>query len=247
MNAQTPKRPNARTIEIMIKIIIVDDHALYRDGIRASVQNIENFPVSVIGEAGSGAEFFMLLASGKIPDLAMLDIGLPDISGVEIARRLKNEYPGVKVIILSAEVSKDLINELLDIGVEGYLSKMARKENIYVAISTVIGGCRYFGRSVSKMMYDIYLAQQKMNEHSMHGATKEDGTPVKKNRSGLTEREKEIIRLLCNGLQTKEVADELNISVRTVETHKSKVLAKLGFSRMTDLIKYAIKEGLTVL
>lgn len=232
----------------MVKIILVDDHALFRDGLNSSLQKMENLPVDIIGEAGSGAEFFMLLSPDNLPDLVLLDIVLPDMSGVEIARRLKKEYPDVKIIMLSAEVSEELITELLDVGVEGYLSKMARKEDIQTALRTVIGGCQYFGRSVAKMMYDIYLAQQQGKKAPIRkSAAKEKDSLSKEEATFLTDREKEIIRLLCNGLQIKEVAEELNISPRTVETHKSKILLKLGFSRITDLVKFAIKEGLAEL
>lgn len=232
----------------MVKIILVDDHALFRDGVYSSLQKTDNLPVDIIGEAGSGAEFFMLLSPDNLPDLVLLDIVLPDMSGVEIARRLKKEYPGVKIIMLSAEVSEELITELLDIGVEGYLSKMARKEDIQTALRTVIGGCQYFGRSVAKMMYDIYLAQQQERKAPMSkSAVTEKDILSKEQPAFLTDREKKIVRLLCDGLQIKEVAKELNISPRTVETHKSKILLKLGFSRTTDLVKFAIKEGLAEL
>ncbi len=146
----------------MINVILVDDHILYREGLRSAMHKL---PVRIIGEAGSGAEFFMLLESGKVPELVMLDIVLPDISGVEIARRLKAEYPGIKILMLSSEVSEKLSTELLDIGVDGYLGKVARKEDIAMAISTVIGGSQYFGRSIAKMMYDIYPESVRGSKH----------------------------------------------------------------------------------
>lgn len=229
----------------MINIILVDDHALYREGVRFSLQKMDNLPINIIGEAASGKEFFLMLAAGKVPDMVLLDIMLPDTSGVEIARRLKKEYPDVMIIMLSAEVSEELISELLNINVEGYLSKMAHRADIQTAIRTVIGGCRYYGRSVAKMMYDIYLAQQE--GYKQLNSKKNKTSSIGKSINQLTKREKEIICLLCDGLQTKEVADKLNVSPRTVETHKNKILLKLGFSRVTDLVKYAIKKGLVEL
>ncbi len=230
-----------------LSAIIVDDHTLYREGIRSVIQKMTNSPIKIVDEAGSGAEFFLHLSEEALPDLVLLDIILPDMSGVEIARRLKTEYPQIKIIMLSSEVSEELISEVIEIGVEGYLSKLANKEDLEAAITTVIGGSQFIGRNVAKMMYDIYLNRQ--HQHSQ-SATKKTwfGKSSKEGHDAVfTEREKEIIRLLCDGLQIKEVADKLNISPRTVETHKSKILAKLGFSRLTDLIKYAIKEGLTVI
>lgn len=233
----------------MIKVIIVDDHALYRIGVSQAISKVSCFDIEVIGEAGSSTEFFTLITGGEIPDLVMLDIVLPDISGVEIARQLKKEHPDVKIIMLSSEVTEELITELLEIGVDGYLNKLARREDLQTALCTVIGGSQYFGRSVAKMMYEIYLGQQ-------HGKNVENNNnsllrkPIKENPSSesvLTTREIEVIRLLCDGEPVKIIADKLNISMRTVETHKSNILSKLGFSHFTDLIKYAIKEGIVTL
>mgnify|MGYP001081114083 CR=1 FL=1 len=223
-----------------VSLILVDDHALYRMGIRAAISRFKcRCKLTVLDEAGSGAEFFALLDNGKIPDLVLLDIWLPDTSGIEIARLLRSHYPAIKIIMLSAEVSEEIINQLLDIGVDGYLSKLARKDDIQQAICNVVAGNQYFGRSVSKMMYDIYVL--KKHPFATKKQTSWFSRPAQ-NDIQLTERELEVIRLLCDGCTVKEIAEKLAISARTVETHKANTLAKLGFSRTADLIKYAIRE-----
>lgn len=234
----------------MVKIFLVDDHALYRDGIRAALSKLTCFQTKIIGEAGSATEFFLSISAGKVPDLLLLDIMLPDLSGVEIARRMKKDYPDVKIIMLSSEVSEELITELIDIGVEGYLNKLARKEDIHAALCAVVGGSQYFGSNVAKMMYNIYLNQQFAKNTTQNKASLTAENQDENNTSDsitFTERELEIMRQLCDGKLIKEIAEELNISTRTVETHKNNILKKLGFSNLIDLVKYAIKEGITTL
>lgn len=226
-----------------VSIFLVDDHAIYRAGIRAHLQEAGCFTPKIIGEAGSGAEFSAALKSGLIPELIILDIVLPDTTGVEIARHLKNNYPEIKIIMLSSEVSPELIHELLDIGVEGYLGKLAQIEDIKTAVCSVMGGVPYYGRSVIKIMYDVSIthqhkAVQQNNNHFRLFSKQHNSDSI------FTTRENEVIALLCDGLQMKEVADKLNISPRTVESHKTNILKKMGFTRITELIKYAISEGL---
>ncbi len=218
-----------------LNIILVDDHELYRVGIRTAITGTSGFKVNIQAEAESGADFFALLAAQPLPQMVLLDIILPDVSGVEIARRLKEEHPAIKIIMLSSEVSEELITELLDIGVDGYLCKLAKSKDIQRAIATVAGGMSYYGRSVARLMFDIYMKQR----HGEHGAKKKKMPKTK-----LTDKEKEVIKLLSDGLTIKEVADRLRISPRTVNSYKSTILTKLGFSHTVDLIKYAVKEGL---
>ncbi len=233
----------------MTTIISVDDHIMYREGIRAVISRSTCFPMQLIGEAGSASEFFALLSKGLIPDLVLLDIFLPDESGIEIARRLKADYPEVKIIMLSSQVSEELIAEILKIGVDGYMNKLARKEDIQNAICTVIGGSQYYGRSVSKLMHDIYLAKQHAKDTTSEKSqrTVKTAEPCHSCDSILTEREKEIISLLCEGITGKEIADKLGVSCRTIELSKSAILNKLGFSNSIDLVKYAIKEVILTL
>lgn len=220
-------------------LILVDDHALYRDGVRKALEETP-MPLSIIAECASGKELYDFLLSNATPDLILLDIMLPDTSGIEIARKLKTEYPNVKIIMLSSEVSADIVTELIEINVEGYLSKLAQKQDIIKAIMTVLAGNHYYGQSVAKIMCDVYLAKK-------HHPDNRKNIFSKKREEILTTREEEIVRYLCDGYLAKEVADKLNLSVRTVETHKSNILKKLGFNNMVELVRYAMKVGIVEL
>ena len=228
-----------------LRIALVDDHELFRLGIRTTLGQSEDIKLHVLYEAGSGTLFFDLLEKETPPDIVLLDIMLPDISGVEIARRLKNDYPSVKIIILSSEVSEELITELLDIGVDGYMSKLGGQDDLLRAIRMVYQGNPYYGHSVSKMMYDIYLQQRYMQEKPK---TRFFQKKEKEKPSGwLSEKEIMVLSLLGDGLSVKEMADKMNVSPRTIDTHKSAILNKLGFKHTVDLIKYAIREGIVKL
>lgn len=219
----------------LTRIILVDDHAMYRIGLRTTIAAMGK-NLTIIGECASGNELSNLLQQGMIPDLVILDIRLPNESGIAIARRLKQEYPQIKIIMLSSEVSSETVSELLEIDVEGYLSKLAQMSDIENAIHSVLSGNRYYGQSVAKIMYDVYLSKT--------GITTGRMTFTRKKETALTPREIEIIQHLCDGLAAKEVADKLNVSFRTIETHRNNILRKLGFNNTIELIKYAVKQGI---
>jgi DNA-binding NarL/FixJ family response regulator len=217
------------------RIILVDDHALYRIGLRTTIAAMDGQPI-IIGECASGSELRMLLQQNIISNLVILDIRMPDESGIDIARRMKSEYPQIKIIMLSSEVTAETVNELLEIDVEGYLSKMAQMSDIEKAIRTVISGTHYYGQSVAKIMYDVYLAKKGITPRKKLFSTKKE--------QALTPREIEIIQHLCEGYSAKEVGDKLNLSFRTIETHRNNILRKLGFNNIAELIKYAVKHGI---
>ncbi len=219
------------------RIVLVDDHALYRIGLRSTIAAMDA-QLNIIGECGSSSEFTLLLQQKSLPDLVILDICLPDESGIAIARRLKIEYPQIKIIMLSSEVSAETVSELLEIDVEGYLSKMAQMGDIEKAIRTVISGTHYYGQSVAKIMYDVYLAKTGITPKKRLFASKEETV--------FTPREIEIIQHLCDGHSAKEVGDKLSVSHRTIETHRNNILRKLGFNNTAELIKYAVKQGIVV-
>ncbi len=217
------------------RIVLVDDHALYRMGLRSTITAMDA-QLNIIGECGSSSEFTLMLQQKSIPDLVILDICLPDESGIAIARRLKNEYPQIKIIMLSSEVSAETVSELLEIDVEGYLSKMAQMTDIEKAIRTVISENHYYGQSVAKIMYDVYLEKT--------GITPKKRLFASSKKNLFTPREIEVIQHLCDGYSAKEVGDKLNVSHRTIETHRNNILRKLGFNNTAELIKYAVKQGI---
>jgi DNA-binding NarL/FixJ family response regulator len=211
----------------MFKIIVVDDHPLYRKGIKSTIHE-GNTDIVVIGEAETGEELFKLLASSA-PDLILLDINLPGISGVEIAFRLKKEYPAIKILAVSAENTAETVKAMVDAGIDGFISK--RKSNMHdltEAIHSIMSGLEYFGRDISAIIYDIFVNKKKTINPS----------------NEFTDREKEIILASKEGLLIKEIADKLGISANTVNFHKKNIFLKLGINNTMEMVQYAMKNGI---
>ena len=207
-----------------IKIIIVDDHKLFRMTMRMS---FSGFPeIEVTGEAGTGEAFFDLLPATPC-NLVLLDIVLPGMDGVEIARRLRRDYPGVKILAISSEDSGETIKALLDIGINGFISKQAGSvDEIVNAINSIMNGEVYYGNDISLIMYRIISS--KINV--------EKATPE------FTPREKEIIELCGEGLIAKEIADRLGICIQTVYNHKNNIFLKLDINNTAEMLIYALKN-----
>jgi len=210
-----------------IKVIIVDDHELFRLGIRTAIEN--RYPdISVVGEASSGALFFGLLKITAV-DVVLLDISLPDMSGIEIARRLKTEYPAVKILAFSADNSASTINQMLQIGIEGFISKLkSNPDTLAEALRSVEQGVEYFGSDISDMIRQIYLSKKKTTQVS----------------SEFSEQEKRIIECCHEGLPVKLIANRIGISINTVNWHKSNIFRKLGINNSLEMVKYAVKNGI---
>lgn len=222
------------------KIILVDDHALFRIGERAVIN--ERMPGVVIdAEFSSGVDLLRYLETSPKIDIILLDIIMPEIDGIEIAKILRKKYPDIKIIMLSSEVSQQAIIDLLEIGVDGYLSKIAIQDDLVVALKSVLSGSQYFGRSVAKIIYETYVAVSQSND-SNHKTEELHDSKV-----SLTQREIEVIELLCDGITTREIASKLKVSTRTIDNHRANILQKLGFHNTIELVKYAIKEGIVVL
>ena len=204
-----------------IKTIIVDDHPLVRMGIKMELASTDN--ISVIGEASSGLELLKLLEN-TTPDIVLLDILMPEMSGIEAAKILKEKHSDIKILIISAESTEETITALIGLGVEGFISKNAKPNEIAKAITSIINGDNYYGDGFSNLLYKINNA--KLDENTIE----------------LTSRENEIVQLLCDGLSAKEIAAKLFITHRTVELHKENIFKKLGFRNSIELVKYAIKN-----
>ena len=218
----------------MSKVIIVDDHILFRLGIRAVIE--ESFAdISIIAECNSAPELFIHLKNGTKPDLILLDIIMPEIDGIEVAKIISRDYPDIKVLVLTTETSTEIVSELVDLGVDGYLSKTAVKTDLVDAIKSVLDGKPYYGKDISKIIYEVYIAGSKQKVSSDAEAKSHSIAETTK----LT-----IIEMVCRGLTAREIGDKLNISQRTVESHKSRIMEKLCFKNMTDLIKFALKNGI---
>jgi DNA-binding NarL/FixJ family response regulator len=210
----------------MTNLIIVDDHALFRMTLRISLAAYPDLCVS--GEAGSGEALFALLKATPC-DLVLLDVIMPGMNGVEIARCLRRDYPSLKILAISSEVSSDTVREMLEAGIEGYISKQAGSVNeISKAIHSIMDGEVYYGSDISSVFYRIFISKKH-----------DDGMNPQ-----FTPREKEIIELCRKGLMTKEIADRLKISYNTVRNHKNNIFEKLGINTTVEMVQYALKNGI---
>ena len=212
-----------------INIIIVDDHEFFRLGLKTAIET-NHSDIIVVGEAKNGADFFALLKSIPTVELVLLDIMLPDMNGVEIARRLKNEYPQIKILIISSETASSTIEELIDVGIEGFISKFdSTTDTLIEAICAVMQGFEHYGKDISQIISQIYLSKKKT---------------VKITIPEFSEQEKRIIEYCHEGLSGKEIANRLNISYKTMEWHKANIFNKLGIHSTIELVRFAMKNGI---
>ncbi len=205
-----------------IKIAIADDHQLFRNGLRALLQGEDDFEVA--GEADSKDTLVELLKGGE-PDIVLLDISLPDSSGLDILPIIKKDHPGVKCIMLTMHEEIQYVKESLKKGAYGYLLKDSDENELREAIYNVYEGRRHFKNKVSDLLLE-----------DMSGP--ETGSPI------LSDREIEIVKMVADGRITKEIAEKLYISVRTVETHRSRIMKKLGAANASEMIKAAYRRKL---
>ncbi len=211
-----------------IRIFLVDDHQLVRDGIKALLMSAEN--LTILGEAASGKECYEKIAL-EPPDILILDISLPDTTGIEITKRVSEEYPQTQVLILSMYTNEDYIFNSVKAGARGYLPKNTSREELLTAIQTIYHGEEFFSDSISRIMLKSYVRK-----------AKEDDITPQRGPIPLTTREIEILKLFAEGFINKEISDQLDISIRTVETHKNHIMKKLELKSTVELIKYAIRN-----
>lgn len=208
-----------------MNIIIVDDHPLFRIGTKMAIQRGSH---TVVGEASNATALRQLL-NDTTSDLILLDIILGNgPSGVDIARQLKADKPEIKILVLSIDTSLNTIKELLEIGIDGFVSKNAPDDEVLQAIDAVSNGQPYFGTDIDRIVQAVMTTQQLKNDL-------------------FSEREQEIIRAICQGGSNKDIAQKTNISLRTVETHKTNIFRKIGITNSVDLVLYAIKNGIVTI
>jgi DNA-binding NarL/FixJ family response regulator len=211
-----------------IKIILIDDHQLVRDGIKSLLNDAPN--ISIIGQAGSVKELMELIDQSP-PDIVMMDISLPGISGLEATRTLSEEFPGIRVLILTMHTGEDFIFNAIKAGAKGYLPKNTTKKELIEAVNRIYAGEEYFSESISNIILKSYIQKAQKGEKVSD-----------RNEDKLSTREIEILKLFAGGLSNQEIADKLFISIRTVESHKNHIMQKLELDSTVDLIKFAIKN-----
>ena len=204
-----------------IRLVIVDDHPLVRDGLRARLSVVSG--LQVVGEAASGAEA-LLLADACAPDLMLVDVGMRGMNGIELANTLRLRHPAIRILMLSMYDNREYVLSAVRAGARGYVLKESPTQEILAAIAAVWAGGNYFSAQVSSLM-----AQENVSSPQ------------------LTAREHEILLLLAHGSSNKLVARQLEISVRTVETHRLSLRRKLGVDSASELLKIAVNHGWTTL
>lgn len=210
-----------------LRIFIADDHEVAREGIRSLVENHAGW--EVCGEGRDGREA-VTGASQLKPDVFLLDIGMPNLNGLDAARQILTVLPEARILILTVHDSDQVVREVLAAGARGFLLKSDTGRDLVAAVEALQNGRTFFTSRVSQMMLDGYLRPQNESETSAQCV--------------LTPREREVIQLVAEGKSTKEVATALNLSVKTAETHRTNLMRKLDLHSIADLTLYAVRNGI---
>lgn len=211
-----------------IRILIADDHSITREGLKVMLNKMENF--EVVAEAENG-RLAISLTRKLQPDVVVMDINMPDLNGVDATRQIVAEMPQTRIIALSMYSDRSYVKGMLKAGVSGYLLKNCAFEELADAIQTVMRYQTYLSPKISEIVRDEFVKMMGSNEPN--------------NVELLTDKEREVLQLIAEGKKTKDIAELLHISVKTVEARRSKIMEKLNINNVAGLTKYAIREGLT--
>lgn len=213
-----------------IRVLIVDDHRIFREGLRSLLDQEPD--IEVAGEAGSGKEAIAI--ADTVPcDLVLMDITMPEMNGIEATRHLRERHPELKVLALSMESDRRFIVEVINAGIHGYVQKDVAFDELASAIRTVVAGDTYLGPRISELIIKDYL--QRIPE----------GLPL--THDCLTNKERDMLQMIADGKNSKELATTFNISIKTVEVHRHAIMKKLKLYSIAELTKYAVREGLSSL
>jgi DNA-binding NarL/FixJ family response regulator len=206
-----------------IRLVLADDHPMIRAGFKTLLAQSEDFEVT--GEAENGAELIKVVTSLK-PDVTLVDLHMPGIGGLEALEKLHASFPEIKFVVLTMHEEREYVQKALKAGADGYLLKNIQREELESAIHTVYKGGRYFSPAITAILADSVAR------------------PSLTDAGEITPREKEVLTLVASGQSTKQIADQLGISIRTVETHRINMLKKMGVNNSAELIKKAFESGL---
>jgi len=209
-----------------IRVLVVDDHTIVRDGISALLALAGD--IEVVGEAANGSEALEMVKELN-PDVVLMDIAMPIMGGLEATRRICKEFQ-TKVLVLTQYDDKEYVFPVIEAGASGFISKVAASAELASGIRSVYRGDSYLSPSVARLLIEDY----------QHGGTKNGNDPYER----LTDRERDVLKLVVEGHTTQEIANMLVVSPKTVEGHKTNLMAKLGIHNRTELVKYALRKGI---
>ena len=218
-------------METKNRIVIAEDHTILREGLKVLLSSHPD--LEVVGEAVDGREAVQRVEEAA-PDLVLLDLSMPRMDGMEAIREIRKGSPETKILALTVHKAEEYVLSALQAGADGYALKDATHEELVTAIRSVLAGRRYLSPGVSEQVIEGYLAGKR-------------GGEPKSTWASVTPREREVLKLIAEGYKNKEIAEDLCISVKTVEKHRSNIMEKLDIRSVAELTKYAVREGLTPL
>ena len=215
-------------VESKTKIVIVEDHKLFREGLKSLLS--DKADLEVIGEAGDGLEAIRTVKKCR-PDLLLLDLSMPKMNGISVMKEIKTQFPEIKIMALTIHESDQYVLEAFEAGADGYCLKDAGRSELMVAVDSVLQGKRYISPSISENVLEGYMTGRKKLKSKTSWDT-------------ITQREREVLKLLGEGYQNKEISEMLHISVKTVEKHRANIMNKLDLHNAAALTAFAIEHGL---
>ena len=209
-----------------LRILLADDHKVVRQGTRALLSTVPEW--KIVGEADNGRDAVSLTAELK-PDIVILDIGMPELNGLDATRQIKKKLPETEVLIFTGQETEELVHDVFDSGARSYIMKTDAADHLIDALKALSEHKHFFTSRISEIVFARYIQGKK----TVEGAAE---------KSRITDREREIVQLLAEGKSSKEIATILGISVRTVETHRAAIMKKLGLKSFSELIRYAVRN-----
>lgn len=209
------------------KVLLVEDHVIVRQGIKALFSDEPD--LEIVGEADDGRAALQSVSELE-PDVVLMDISMPGLNGIEATRQIRQNHPEVKVVVLSMHSNEEYVFQVLRAGASGYVLKQSDSSEVLTAIRAALAGGSFLSPPISRTVIDDYIRRAEARGG-------DDDLEL------LTSREREVLQLLAEGLSNREIAEQLNISIKTVETHRSNMMGKLGVSSKTELVKYALRKG----
>lgn len=209
-----------------IRVLLADDHSLMRDGIAALLNGVPGF--EIVGEARDGLEAIHMISTHR-PNMILMDIGMTPMNGLDATARISKEYPDVRVVILSMHSNEEYVLKALRAGAAGYLLKDTKKQELIDALNAIAEGKTFLSKQVSRHVIDDYVR-----------SVESERTPLDQ----LTPRQRQILRLIAEGKTNKEIAQVLNVSIKTVDTHRTLMMQRLNIHDIAGLVRFAIRMGI---